>query len=202
MGITIGGIELSVGEFAPDCGEAYALFFDTPSAIGAVQSVYSLLAELGFGGEDIVAEHFYFQRDFGKGRLMDSLQSVVLRGLDERSAVVVIPGLSASLHGLADADEADVLAHLFELRRQLSGSGKAPCFVPFHSRRAGNVPCESVKRAAEVVGFIVCDVEGGCDSDGGLGASDDAAMRMVGKSLVEQADEIIRKSCGKGGEQW
>lgn len=115
--ITIGEIELSICDFTPARGEVYALFFNTPSAIGAVESTYALLAELGFDSEGIVAEHFYYQRDFGRDWLLKSLQSAALRDLEDRSAVVVIPGLSPGLIGPTTVGEADVLGHLFELRR-------------------------------------------------------------------------------------
>lgn len=198
MEITIGEIELSTCDFTPSRGEVYALFFNTPSAVCAVESTYALLAEMGFCGEGIVAEHFYFQRDFGVGRLLDSLQGVALRGLEDRAAVVVIPGLSANMIGSTSVDEADVLGHLFELRRQLHAGGNVPCFVPFHSSRVGDVTCGSVRRAAEVVGFVVCDIEGDSCGDGDLGASEGAAMRMAAASLVKEATDIIEESC-KGG---
>ena len=200
MDITIGEIGLSTCDFTPARGEVYALFFNTPSAIGAVESTYALLAEMGFDGESIVAEHFYFQRDFGRDRLLQSLLSAALREHAGRSAIVVIPGLSPGFIGSTGVDEADVLGCLFELRRQLPGGGNAPCFVPFHSSRVGDASCESVKRAAEVVGFVVCDVEGNSGAGGDLGASEDAAIRMAAASLVREATGIIEESREGGCE--
>ena len=205
MIITIGGIGLPASGFTAAPGEAYGLFFDeTKSAVTAIELAYSLLSNMGYRGDSIIVEHFCFQQDIGAMRLAESLRDATLRGFSPENAALVIPGLSPHLLGVAEVEEADIVAHLFELRRQLYAIGDIPCFVPFSAARIGNVSSGLVKLAAEAVGFIVCDVwrkEAIAGEEAGeLGASLDEALRVAGVQLLDEATRII-DGFSAGGEE-
>ena len=180
MKLKVCGIEMKPSEFVAAGSEQYALICEGADAISAIDAAYSFLGELGLS-EGAVTAHFNHQRDLVKDELRETIEGLGLSEGGGPSAIVVVPGFSPSMIGPSrDVHAADVVSHLFCLRKQIDGAC-APCFVPFHTEDL-RFPRGKLMRALGLIGFTVVELEG---AGGGVfseleGDSLDGAISMLG----------------------
>lgn len=182
-------VDIPIGDFKPKRGGVYAMVCQDMGVFAAIEAAFRLARASGFDDETIIAEHFYFQRDFQQSALRKELERLSISGWSRNGIMIVIPGLSKK-HFEKDykSDEVEVAAFLFSLRKQLD-SLEYPVFVPFHTKNLA-VDESVLTTGLATMGFtrislLLEDSDKSCSAMLLEGAFDEAASMAVFPDTLE-----------------